>query len=59
MDETKLRYCFLVDWQDAHAQLTRRYQLFYYPFDHSIEMVTSRPDLSCGIVLLYFFQPLL
>lgn len=38
MDESKNRYCFLVDWFDVHAQLTRRYQLFYYPFDHSIEM---------------------
>lgn len=32
------RYCFLTGWFDVHAQLTREYQLFYYPSDNTIEM---------------------
>ncbi|KAJ3188085.1 hypothetical protein HK101_009214, partial [Irineochytrium annulatum] len=28
-----------VDWFDGHAQLTRQYQLFFYPVDSTIEMV--------------------
>ncbi|KAI9349141.1 nucleoside diphosphate kinase [Obelidium mucronatum] len=32
------RMCFLVEWFDVHAQLTRQYQLFYYDSDNSIEM---------------------
>ncbi|KAJ3403040.1 Nucleoside diphosphate kinase 7, partial [Chytridiales sp. JEL 0842] len=32
------RMCFLVEWFDVHAQLTRQYQLFYYMADNSIEM---------------------
>ncbi|KAJ3092639.1 Nucleoside diphosphate kinase 7 [Quaeritorhiza haematococci] len=32
------RYCFLVDWFDAHAQLTRQYHFFFYPQDNSVEM---------------------
>ncbi|KAJ3332092.1 Nucleoside diphosphate kinase 7 [Blyttiomyces sp. JEL0837] len=32
------RMCFLVDWFDVHAQLTRNYQLFFYPADNTIEM---------------------
>ncbi|ORY44065.1 nucleoside diphosphate kinase [Rhizoclosmatium globosum] len=32
------RMCFLVEWFDVHAQLTRQYQLFFYESDNSIEM---------------------
>ncbi|KAJ1552427.1 Nucleoside diphosphate kinase 7 [Cladochytrium tenue] len=35
---TDPRYCFLVDWFDAHAQLARQYQLFFYPSDNTVEM---------------------
>jgi nucleoside-diphosphate kinase len=36
--DPKLRYAFLADWFDIHAQLYRQYEFFYYPSDHTIEM---------------------
>ena len=39
MDDSKVRYCFLADWFDTHAQLTRHYEVFYYPSDATVEMV--------------------
>uniref|UniRef100_A0A7N6A129 Nucleoside diphosphate kinase homolog 7 n=1 Tax=Anabas testudineus TaxID=64144 RepID=A0A7N6A129_ANATE len=36
MDED--RYAFLAEWYDPTAALLRRYQLFYYPKDGSVEM---------------------
>ncbi|XP_030583683.1 nucleoside diphosphate kinase homolog 7 isoform X1 [Archocentrus centrarchus] len=36
MDED--RYTFLAEWYDPTAALLRRYQLFYYPRDGSVEM---------------------
>ncbi|XP_077464290.1 nucleoside diphosphate kinase homolog 7 isoform X1 [Stigmatopora argus] len=38
MDEEKVRFAFLADWYDPVASLLRRYQLFYYPHDSSVEM---------------------
>ena len=35
------RYCFLVDWYDTHACITRRYQLFYYSSDSTVDMVRN------------------
>lgn len=35
MDE---RYAFLTEWYDSTAALLRRYQLFFYPKDSSVEM---------------------
>ncbi|KAJ3039650.1 Nucleoside diphosphate kinase 7 [Rhizophlyctis rosea] len=35
---SKESYCFLVDWYDSHANLTRQYQLFWFPGDKTIEM---------------------
>uniref|UniRef100_A0A8D3BPF7 Nucleoside diphosphate kinase homolog 7 n=1 Tax=Scophthalmus maximus TaxID=52904 RepID=A0A8D3BPF7_SCOMX len=32
------RYAFLAEWYDPTASLLRRYQLFYYPGDASVEM---------------------
>ncbi|XP_078115975.1 nucleoside diphosphate kinase homolog 7 isoform X1 [Sander vitreus] len=32
------RYAFLTEWYDPTAALLRRYQLFYYPKDSSVEM---------------------
>uniref|UniRef100_A0A667ZV13 Nucleoside diphosphate kinase homolog 7 n=1 Tax=Myripristis murdjan TaxID=586833 RepID=A0A667ZV13_9TELE len=32
------RYAFLAEWYDPTAALLRRYQLFYYPKDGSVEM---------------------
>uniref|UniRef100_A0A671UZH2 Nucleoside diphosphate kinase homolog 7 n=1 Tax=Sparus aurata TaxID=8175 RepID=A0A671UZH2_SPAAU len=32
------RYAFLTEWYDPTAALLRRYQLFYYPKDGSVEM---------------------
>ncbi|XP_035997437.1 nucleoside diphosphate kinase 7 isoform X1 [Fundulus heteroclitus] len=32
------RYAFLTEWYDPTAALLRRYQLFYYPQDGSVEM---------------------
>lgn len=32
------RYAFLAEWYDPTAALLRRYQLFYYPKDSSVEM---------------------
>ncbi|KAJ3157211.1 Nucleoside diphosphate kinase 7 [Geranomyces variabilis] len=37
-DESAARFCFLVDWYDAHADLSRSYQLLYFPADQTIEM---------------------
>ncbi|KAI8904418.1 nucleoside diphosphate kinase [Gorgonomyces haynaldii] len=37
-DEQRIRYCFIAEWFDIHAQLTRKYEFFYYPADASIEM---------------------
>uniref|UniRef100_A0A0L8GNH0 Nucleoside diphosphate kinase-like domain-containing protein n=1 Tax=Octopus bimaculoides TaxID=37653 RepID=A0A0L8GNH0_OCTBM len=37
-EEDGKRYCFVVDWYDAVASLTRRYQFLYYPKDKSVEM---------------------
>ncbi|XP_029634187.1 nucleoside diphosphate kinase 7 [Octopus sinensis] len=37
-EEDCKRYCFVVDWYDAVASLTRRYQFLYYPKDKSVEM---------------------
>ncbi|KAL2919199.1 hypothetical protein HK105_201474 [Polyrhizophydium stewartii] len=42
LDTTRARYCFLVDWFDTHAQLTRQYEFFYYPSDATIEMYDSK-----------------
>ena len=42
MDDTKTRYCFLVEWFDTHAQLTLHYQLFFYPSDKTVEMVSFK-----------------
>uniref|UniRef100_A0A3Q3DZH2 Nucleoside diphosphate kinase homolog 7 n=1 Tax=Hippocampus comes TaxID=109280 RepID=A0A3Q3DZH2_HIPCM len=36
--EEKERFAFLADWYDPMAALVRRYQLFYYPHDHTVEM---------------------
>ncbi|XP_061682156.1 nucleoside diphosphate kinase 7 isoform X2 [Syngnathoides biaculeatus] len=36
--EEKERFAFLADWYDPTAALLRRYQLFYYPHDCSVEM---------------------
>ncbi|KAI8621536.1 nucleoside diphosphate kinase 7-like protein [Chytriomyces sp. MP71] len=36
------RMCFLVEWFDVHAQLTRQYQLFFYVSDNSIEMYDTK-----------------
>ncbi|XP_061636202.1 nucleoside diphosphate kinase 7 isoform X1 [Phyllopteryx taeniolatus] len=36
--EEKDRFAFLADWYDPTAALLRRYQLFYYPHDSSVEM---------------------
>lgn len=33
------RYAFLTEWYDPTAALLRRYQLFFYPKDNSVEMV--------------------
>jgi hypothetical protein len=35
------RYAFIADWYDPNAALTRKYQLFYYPSDSTVEMVGS------------------
>ncbi|KAJ8310840.1 hypothetical protein KUTeg_012705 [Tegillarca granosa] len=32
------KYCFIVEWYDQHAAFIRRYQLFYYVRDGTIEM---------------------
>ena len=34
------RYAFIADWYDPNAALTRKYQLFYYPSDSTVEMVS-------------------
>ena len=39
---SKESYCFLVDWYDSHANLTRQYQLFWFPGDKTIEMVSDK-----------------
>lgn len=60
MDDTKTRYCFLVDWFDIHAQLTRHYELFYYPYDSTVEMVDSLMlilNKSKNIYLKYYSMP--
>jgi nucleoside-diphosphate kinase len=36
--DPKLRYAFVAEWLDIHAQLYRQYELFFYPSDNSIEM---------------------
>jgi nucleoside-diphosphate kinase len=36
--DPKLRYAFLAEWFDTHAQLYRQYEFFYYPSDNTIEM---------------------
>jgi hypothetical protein len=41
MDDSKTRYCFLAEWFDIHAQLTRNYELLYYPSDRTVEMVIN------------------
>ena len=35
------RYAFIADWYDPNAALTRKYQLFYYPNDSTVEMVSN------------------
>ncbi|TPX68700.1 nucleoside-diphosphate kinase [Spizellomyces sp. 'palustris'] len=37
-EESNNRYCFVVDWHDVHADITRSYQLFFYPADQTAEM---------------------
>ncbi len=32
-------YCFVVEWFDAQADFARKYQLFYFTADNTIEMV--------------------
>jgi nucleoside-diphosphate kinase len=39
MNDSKTRYCFHAEWFDIHAQLTRHYELFFYPADNTVEMV--------------------
>ena len=36
------RFIFLAEWYDDQASLIRKYNLTYYPSDHTIDMV-SRP----------------
>jgi nucleoside-diphosphate kinase len=36
--DPKLRYAFVAEWFDIHAQLYRQYEFFFYPSDHTIEM---------------------
>lgn len=36
------RYAFLAEWFDPTAALMRRYQLFFYPKDGSMEMVKKK-----------------
>lgn len=38
MSETDERYCFVAEWYDSFAQITRKYQVLYYLSDQSIEM---------------------
>lgn len=38
VDESKTRYSFIAEWFDTHAQLTRAYELMFYPSDSTIEM---------------------
>ncbi|KAM7410496.1 hypothetical protein PAMA_001778 [Pampus argenteus] len=38
MSKMEDRYAFLTEWYDPTAALLRRYQLFYYPKDGSVEM---------------------
>lgn len=38
MSKMEDRYAFLTEWYDPTAALQRRYQLFYYPKDGSVEM---------------------
>lgn len=37
VDDTT-RFCFITEWFDPQAALVRKFQLFYYPRDNSIEM---------------------
>lgn len=36
--DAKTRYCFVTEWFDIHAQLTRTYEFFFYPVDQTIEL---------------------
>ena len=36
------RFTFLADWYDAQASLNKRYQLFFYPSDNSVELVGTQ-----------------
>lgn len=44
------RYAFLTEWYDSTAALLRRYQLFFYPKDSSVEMVRIPSVLPLLIV---------
>jgi hypothetical protein len=33
------RLCFLTEWFDPHAEVTRKYHLLYFPQDSTVEMV--------------------
>uniref|UniRef100_T1IVG0 DM10 domain-containing protein n=1 Tax=Strigamia maritima TaxID=126957 RepID=T1IVG0_STRMM len=36
------RYAFIAEWYDSTAAITRKFQLFYYPTDGSIEMYDTK-----------------
>lgn len=36
------RYCFLADWFDPQAAISRRFQVLYYPSDNSVELYDVR-----------------
>lgn len=44
------RYAFLTEWYDSTAALLRRYQLFFYPKDSSVEMVRI-PSVSLLLIV--------
>ena len=35
------RFVFLAEWYDDQASLIRKYNLTYYPSDHTIDMVPA------------------
>ncbi|KAI8898892.1 putative nucleoside diphosphate kinase [Globomyces pollinis-pini] len=41
-DDPKVRYCFVAEWFDVHAQLYRNYEFFFYPSDCTIEMYDTK-----------------
>jgi hypothetical protein len=55
MADANVRYAFKVEWFDTVASLNRPYDLYYFPHDKTLEMVTDCAFAMFGVFFLQLF----